>query len=318
MNTENAIKLLRNTIRRKHLAYSTEDTYCHWLVQYLRFIKTVPAGLASEQKIERWLTSLALKDVSASTQNQAFNAILFFYRACLGRELSKINALRAKRGERVRRAPSIEEVRQLIAAVTDADGYPTRLMVKLLYGCGLRISEACNLRIRDVDPANSLLVIRGAKGNKDRVVALPCSLAEPMRAQIAFALTIAEQDKVNRLPVKLPNRVAQKYPSAQFSRQWAFVFPLRNACRDPRGGQLVRYRMLECTIQRAVRRACVKLDNDIKPHELRHAYATHNINRGVNLKALSEAMGHKQITTTAGYCHANALSVPSPLEAIPA
>lgn len=316
MKASDAINLLKNTIRRKHLAYSTEQTYTHWLVQFCRHVATVEPILPAEKKIEHWLTSLALKDVSASTQNQAFNAVLFFYKECLGRELAKINALRAKRGERVRRAPSVEEVRQLLATIEDADGYPTKLAVKLLYGCGLRISEACNLRVRDVDLDNSLLVIRGAKGNKDRVVALPCSLVVEIQAQLEAARAVWKCDRAGGLPLTLPNRVAQKYPAAQFSWQWAYLFPLRAACRHPRTGIMVRYRMLECTIQRAVKRACVKLDNDIKPHELRHSYATHSLNRGVNIRALADALGHKEITTTAGYCHANALGVPSPLEVL--
>jgi integron integrase len=316
MNEAQSLTLLTNTIRRKHLALSTEQTYRLWLVQYLRYIHTVPVHLSSEQKIERWLTSLALKDVSASTQNQAFNAVLFFYRECLGRELTKINSLRAKRGQHLRRAPAVEEVRQLIRTVTDADGYPTNLAVRLLYGCGLRISEACNLRVRDVDLANSLLVIRGAKGNKDRVVALPCSLVTDLTAQLAAARAVWQRDKANGLPVTLPHRVAQKYPAAQFSWQWAYLFPLRNPCQHPRTGNTVRYRILECTIQRAVKRACRQLDTDIKPHELRHAYATHCLNRGENPKAIQEAMGHANLNTTMGYFHAEALSVRSPLEVV--
>jgi len=316
MNTDEAVNVLTKAVRLKHLALSTERTYRHWLVQFCRFLPTVPEELSSERKIERWLTSLALCDVSASTQNQAFNSILFFYRNCLRQELKDINALRAKRGERVRRAPSVDEVRRLLAALTDSDGYPTTLAIRLLYGCGLRVSEPLNLRIRDVALDNSLLVIRGAKGDKDRVVALPCSLAEPIRAQMAVAGLTWQQDKAAGLPVKLPNRVAQKYPAAQFSRQWAYLFPLRHPCRDPRTNILVRYRMLDETVQRAVRRACQKIASDIKPHELRHAYATHCLYRGQNPRAIQRAMGHASLETTMGYMHAEALSVASPLEAL--
>lgn len=300
------------------MAYSTEETYTHWLVQFCRYVKTVPASLSSEQKLERWLTSLALADVSASTQNQAFNALLFWYRECLGQELQKVNALRAKRGERVRRAPSVPEIRQLLGALSEPDGYPTTLVVKLLYGCGLRVSEPLNLRVRDVDLDNSILIIRGAKGNKDRVVSLPCSLAEPIRAQLAIAALVSQQDKATGLPVTLPNRVAQKYPAAQFSKQWAYLFPLRAACRHPRTGVMVRYRMLESTVQRAVKRACAKIGNDIKPHELRHAFATHCLNRGENPKAIQSALGHKSLETTMGYLHAESTSILSPLETIAA
>ena len=298
MNTEAAVEALRKTVRLKHLAYSTEKTYAFWLVQFCRFIVTVPIGLSSEQKIERWLTSLALADVSASTQNQAFNAILFFYRNCLRQELKDIHALRAKRGERVRRAPAREEVMRMLAALCDSDGYPTTIAVKLLYGCGLRVSEPLNLRVRDVDIDNSRLTVRGAKGDKDRIVPLPCSLSVQIAAQLKIAIMVSEQDKATGLPVKLPNRIAQKYPAAQFSRHWAYLFPLRHPCRDPRTGVLVRYRMLDATVQRAVRRACAAAGVEMMPHELRHAYATHCLNGGQNPRAIQQAIGHKSLETT--------------------
>jgi integron integrase len=315
MDTKQSIDLLRKSIRLRHLSCSTEQTYVYWCVQFFRFLRTVDPAISSERKIEQWLTSLALRDVSASTQNQAFNAVLYFYRQCLRVALKDISALRAKRGQRVRRAPSVDEVRRMLAALVDADGYSTTLVVKLLYGCGLRVSEPLNLRVRDVDLDGSRLTIRGSKGDKDRVVHLPCSLAEPMRAQIAAALVVWQADRANGLPVKLPNRIAQKYPAAQFSRQWAYVFPLRKPCRDPRDEKLVRYRMLDSAVQRAVRRACVAAGVEIMPHELRHAYATHCLNRGHNPRAIQIAMGHAHLETTMGYLHAEALSVHSPLDA---
>ena len=258
MNQEQAIALLTNTIRRRHLALSTERTYRFWLVQFLRYICTVPSALHSEQKIEGWLTTLALK----------------------------------------------------------VDCYPANLVVRLIYGCGLRVSEPLNLRIRDIDFANSTLAIRGAKGNKDRVVALPCSLIVPMKAQIEAARHVWQRDRVSGLPLKLPDRIAQKYPAAQFSWQWAYLFPLRSPCPDPRNGRIVRYRMLECTVQRAVKRACEKLGIAIMPHELRHGYATHCLNRGENPRAIQQAMGHASLETTMGYCHAEATGVRSPLESL--
>ena len=142
----------------------------------------LPHGLSSEKKLEAFLTALARDEVSASTQNQAFNALLFFYRDCLGQKLEGINALRAKREVSIRRAPAVEEVRRLLADVRDEGSYPVRLVVKLIYGCGLRISEPLALRVRDVELANSRLLIRRAKGGKDRVVALPCSLTREIAA----------------------------------------------------------------------------------------------------------------------------------------
>lgn len=315
MNTEAAIQRLVEVCRRQHKSLSTERVYSHWLRDYCRFIPTIDPTLSSERKIEAWLTMLARKrDVSASTQNQAFNAVLFFYRRVIGQELKDIDGLRATRPDRVRYAPTVDEVRKLLPLVRDVGGYPTNLIVRMLYGCGLRVSEPLALRVKDLDLANSQVRIIEAKNRKDRVVKLPCSIVEELRGQLDFARAIWKRDVEAKLPVVLPHQLARKYPAYQFAWSWAWVFPMRNACRHPRTGNWVRWHVLPCNVQRAVQEAAQKLEMPITPHCLRHAYATHSLNRGVNIKALSEAMGHAQIETTAGYCHAEALSVPSPLE----
>ena len=188
------------------------------------------------------------------------------------------------------------------------------MIVKRLYGCGLRVTEPLNMRLADVLLGESKLMIRSAKGGKDRPVALPCSLVPVIQAQIALAKAVAESDRLNRIPVKLPNRLAAKYPHWQFSPKWAWLFPARDTCPDPRTGQTVRWRCHEVNVQRAVKAAATPLGLEITPHCLRHAYATHCLNRGANVRAIQTAMGHKQLETTMGYLHADALSVPSPLD----
>lgn len=316
MNAKQAEELLRNTIRRKHYSLSTENTYADWLSRFMHYVVKLPFGLSSEKKLEAFLTALARDEVSASTQNQAFNALLFFYRDCLGQKLEGINALRAKRETSVRRAPAVAEVRRLLAEVQDEGAYPVRLVVRLIYGCGLRITEPLSLRVRDVELAKSQLIIRRAKGGKDRVVALPCSLARELEAQLAAAHVIWQRDVAAQVPIKLPSRMDKKYPAAQWSWNWAWLFPQNAPCRDPRSGQRVRWHQLESTVQRAVRSACRRTGLEILPHELRHAYATHCLNGGQNPRAIQQAMGHKSLDTTMGYLHAEALSVRSPLEII--
>lgn len=311
-----AIDKLVNVIRRKHLSLSTEQSYCHWLNRFMAYLeKSHPIGISSERKMELFLTMLAKDDVSASTQNQAFNALLFFYQECLGQKLEGINSLRAKRGAFIRRAPAMNEVSALINEVKDEGSYPVRLVVKLIYGCGLRITEPLSLRLRDVELQESRLLIRQAKGRKDRVVKLPCSLFPEIQAQIKFAETIWQRDLAARVPIQLPGLLAKKYPNSQFSKSWAWLFPQLAPCHDPRvPGRIVRWHQLESSIQRAVKNACRRLQLDIKPHELRHGYATHTLNSGQNPRAIQEAMGHKSLETTMGYLHAEALSVRSPLE----
>lgn len=315
MKPSEAIAAARGVIRRQHKALATEHTYLHWLGRYIAAISQMPNALPSEQKMERFLSDLALhQNVSASTQNQAFNAILFFYRDVLKIELKNINALRAQRPAHLRHAPTVEETRALLADVRNVGGYPVNLIVRLLYGCGLRVTEPLNLRIKDVDLANAKLFIMGAKGGKDRVVALPCSLAEEMRGQMDYARAVWSRDVHARIPLEVPNQLARKYPEFRFAWPWAWLFPQRFPCRHPRTGEVVRYRMHEANVQQGVKEARRKLGIMVLPHELRHAYATHSLDRGANMKALQEAMGHAQITTTAGYCHAEALSVKSPLD----
>jgi integron integrase len=314
MTPEQAVQKLRDVIRRKHLSLSTEQSYGGWLRRYCSYVKKLPAEVPSEQRLERFLTALAKEDVSASTQNQALNAMLFFYREVLGMELAKVQGLRARRPQQVRRAPTREEIARLLKTIqAEADFVPS-LVVRLLYGCGLRVSEPLNVRIRDVDLEAGQLTIRGAKGGKDRVVPIPCAVAEDLREQVASAGVVWRRDQLNHVPVALPGQLAVKYPEAQYDWSWAWLFPARQPCVDKRKGRLVRWRFHEANIQRAVRRACRKSGLSILPHELRHAYATHCLNGGANPRAIQEVMGHKSLETTMGYLHAEALGVRSPLD----
>lgn len=288
MDIDQAVQRMTDVIRRKHLALNTEQSYCAWLRRYCRYLKQLPAGLPSEQKLSRFLTALARDDVSPSTQNQAFNAVLFFYKDVLGVKLENVQSLRARRPKQLRRAPDREETLLLLKTVqADAD-FATALAVRLLYGCGLRVCEPLNLRVRDVDLKSSQLVIRAAKGGKDRVVAIPCSVLDEMRQQIESARAINKLDQMAKVPITLPHQLATKYPRAQFDWNWAWVFPAAQTCLHPRTGKLVRWRLHENRVQRAVRAACQKTGAFILPHELRHAYATHCLNRGANPRALQE------------------------------
>lgn len=315
MKSHEAIERARNVIRRQHKTLATEQAYLYWLRHYIAAVKSMPPELASEQKMERFLTELAVKrNVSASTQNQAFNAVLFFYRDVLGQPLKNIDALRATRPDRIRHAPTVAEVRALIQETRDVGGYPTNLIVRLLYGCGLRVTEPLNLRIKDVDLDNGRICLIAAKGRKDRVVALPCSLVEELRHQMDYSRSVWQRDVLAKIPLEIPNQLGNKYPEYQFAWPWAWLFPAHWPCKHPRTGELVRYRMHEANVQRAVKEARRRIGVMVLCHELRHAYATHCLDRGTNIKALQEAMGHKHIETTIGYCHAEALSVKSPLE----
>lgn len=314
MNEKETILELRRVLRLKHLALSTERSYCGWVRRLCRQIPTMPTHFKSERKVELFLSRLAADGCSASTQNQAFNAIVFLYRYVLRRTLKGIDALRAKQPERERYCPSVEEMRALLAAVKDHGGYPARLVAHMLYDAGLRVSEPLNVRIRDVRWESSRLVIRDPKHGHDRTVPFSCAVAMPICRQLAAAKAMWQRDRAAGLPVALPGRLATKYRYARNSWQWYWLFPARTSCRHPRTGELVRYRFLECNVQRAVRdaaRACGL--EGITPHCFRHAYATHAIAAGAGIRAVQEIMGHRSLETLVKYTHALG-GVPSPLE----
>lgn len=304
----------RDVIRRQHKSLATEKQYCGWIALYLRFCFTLPADMPSEKKFEAFLTYQAkVKDVAASTQNSAFHAVRFFYEQVLGKVLGKIDALRATRPDRLRTAPSIADTHKLLAAVPDVGGYPTNLIARLLYGRGLRVSEPLNLRMKDIRFDERKIFIIAGKGRKDRVVRLDDWMVEPLQRQMVAALLVWESDVRNGVPLEVPHQLARKYPETRFSKHWAWVFPSRTTCRHPRTDEIVRYRMHEANVQRAFKLARAKTGVLAVPHEMRHAHATHLLDTGlVNPKALQEEMGHKDIRTTFGYCHADALNVLDP------
>jgi integron integrase len=317
MNLTNAIERLRDVLRRQHLAIATESTYVYWLRHYVTAINSMHAALSSEQKLELFLTDLARRrDLSAVSQNQAFNAVLYFYREVLRQPLQGVDALRAKRPARLRHAPTVAETQALLQTVRDRAGYPTNLVARLLYGCGLRVCEPLNLRIRDVNFEKSSLFLVGAKGGKDRVVSLPKSLVPEIVQQMKFAEAVWLKDKQNRIPVTLPHQLGIKYPDYQFAWPWAWLFPSHHTCFHPRTHLEVRFRMHEANLQRAVKEARRKLGISVMPHELRHGYATHSMENGVSPRAIQKAMGHSCLETTMGYLHAESLSVHSPLETV--
>jgi integron integrase len=315
MNTAQSIERLRRVIRRQHKSLSTEDTYIFWLRRYMAALHKMPGALSSEKKLEQFLNDLACqRDLSASSQNQAFNAIAFFYKEVLRQPLGDVNALRARRPVHARHAPTLAETQLLLQTIRNRGGYPTNLIAKMLYGCGLRVSEPLNLRIKDINLERHTLCIRGAKGGNDRVVALPACLIPELIQQMKCARSVWLRDKQDQIPLMLPHRLARKYPEYQFSWGWAWLFPGHYPCRDPRTGTIVRYRMHQANVQRAVKYARRKLGISVLPHELRHGYATHCLERGTSPRAIQKAMGHKSLETTMGYLHAEALSVCSPLE----
>jgi integrase len=302
------IGLVRSKIRMMHLAYSTEDIYCGWIARYYDYCARLPSDLPPEKKAESFLTDLAVKRrLAARTQNQAFSALLFLYKEVLGKPLGDVDALRAKRVFHERTSPSREQVRCFRDAVEDTETTPARLIVDLLYGCGLRVSEPLELRVKDVlwaEGPNGQLLLRGAKGGKDRRVPIPRSCVTPLRLQVERARLVWNLDRRDSpdVGVPLPFALDRKYPRTPFLWHWFWVFPAQSHCIDPRSGTRVRFHILVDCIERSVRKAAAKvgLEGLITPHVLRHAYATHSREP---MDSLRQLLGHASLETTATYLH---------------
>lgn len=319
MKADEIQKEFRMVAARK-LALTTERSYRAWITKYLSFLVTPEARAcsSSERKMEVFLSNMAREDYSRISQHQAFNALLFLYRHVLKTDLGDVSALRAKRSPRERYCPTEAEVSAMLRQLRNPPRHNVRLAVALLYGCGLRVSEGCQLRIKDVDLDRLTLTVFEGKGDKDRRVRLPDSLVPALRKQIETAALLARHDAEEKQPVQLPGRLSVKYPAWRFQERWGFLFPSITPCRHPRTGEMVRWCMGEWVVQRAVKDAAEKagVPGKVTPHCLRHAYCTHLLDRGINMRRVSEAMGHSDIRTTAGYARKECLEVGSPLDNI--
>jgi integron integrase len=311
---------LRDAIRIKHYSYSTEKTYVLWAKRYILFHnKRHPAEMGAPE-IEAFLSHLAhVGNASASTQNQAFNALLFLYRNVLYIEFTgPIHALRAKRAQHLPTVLSKCEVNQ---ALNGMQGFH-QLMAQLLYGCGLRLMECLRLRVKDIDFAQSQIVVREGKGEKDRLTMLPTSLVEPLKAQIAFVQKQHARDLADGFgSVGLPFALAHKYPNSDKELAWQYVFPSNRLSTDPRSGIIRRHHLDPSSLQRAVKAvACLAtINKPVSPHTFRHCFATHLLEAGYEIRTVQELLGHKDVKTTMIYTHVlnrGPKAVRSPLDSV--
>lgn len=315
-----AIDTLIEKLKLQHKSWNTIKTYRDWSNRYATWLNSHRhlAKETSEAKVEAYLTGLAKDRVSASTQNQAFHALIAFYKLGLNRPLAEtVNALRAQRPQRIRTAPDLAVITQLLQLVTDHGGYPTRLLIHLLYACGLRVSEGCHLRIRDINLTHHTLLLREAKGNKDRLVVYPPALTPAIERQIRRARLTFEADLEARIPINLPHQLAKKYPAFTRAWEWAWLVPQHDPCHHPITNELVRHHLHEANLQRTMRTANRAAGlTGITPHHLRHAYATHAHRAGVTLRDLQTHLGHSHLETTARYITPTPTPIPSPYEAL--
>ena len=309
---------LRTVCRVRHYSRRTEDAYWMWARQFILFHgKRHPLEMGAEE-VREFLSHLAVeRSVSASTQAQALNALVFLYEKVLGREAGELAGFAlATRPKKVPVVLSPEEVRRVLARLDGA----ALCMGQLLYGAGLRILECARLRVKDVDFARNVITVQDTKGGRGRVTMLPAAAREALRAQLAKARALHDADRAARLPgVQLPDALAVKFPAAAASWQWFWVFPSPVLSRDPRGGAHRRHHVHEDNMQRAVRRAACEtgIAKNVTPHVFRHSFATHLLENGQDIRTVQALLGHRDVSTTMIYTHEMqnpGLGVRSPLD----
>ncbi|HIB94115.1 MAG TPA: integron integrase [Candidatus Lambdaproteobacteria bacterium] len=256
-----------------------------------------------EKKVEDFLNYLALeRNVAASTQNQAFNALVFLYKRVLESPLENVKATRSRKEARIPVVLTREEVKQVLLLL---DGVP-ELVVKLLYGCGLRITEAVKLRVQNIDFGFKQVTVRDGKGMKDRVTPFPDNLESLLRNHLERVKMIHEKDLAQGYgSVYLPNALARKYPKAEREWNWQYVFPGRGLSKDPRSGIIRRHHLDQSAINRAIKQAVrqTEITKKVSAHTFRHSFATHLLQRGTDIRTIQSLLGHKDLETTMIYTH---------------
>jgi len=295
---------VRTAIRLRRLSARTEEAYVSWIRRYILFHrKRHPADLGPAE-IAAFLTWLAeRRRVSASTQNQALQAVLFLYRQVLRVEPGIVEGVvRARRAATLPVVLSRAEVRGLLGELRG----PMWLVGALLYGSGLRLKECLELRIKDIDFDRARLAVRQGKGRKDRLVPLPTTLAGRLRDHMGRVRRQHERDLARgEGHVSVPDAFARKVPSAPLDWRWQFVFPAARVCRDPRWGPPGRFHVHESAVQRAVADAVRRsgIAKRATCHTLRHSFATHLLEDGYDIRTVQELLGHRDVSTTMIYTH---------------
>jgi len=312
------IDQVKEVLRYHHYKLTTERTYVKWILAFIRFHGRRHPKDMGKTEIEAFLSHLVSdKNVAASTQSQALNALVFLYKRVL--DLPVSDSLAPLPSKKPVRLPTVLSVGEVEILLDKMHGVPL-LMAKLAYGGGLRLMEILRLRVQDVDFANGYLVIRDGKGGKDRSTLLPASVVDDLKAHLLVVRVLYDEDvAAGNANVYLPHALAKKYPSAGANWDWQYVFPAKNLSKDPRSDLVRRHHLGSSTLQKAIKRAkqAAQISKKMSTHTLRHSFATHLLEAGTNIRVVQKLMGHADVKTTEIYTHVlqqNLQAVVSPLE----
>jgi len=307
-----------DALRTKHYSYRTEQTYLDWIKRYILFHHKRHPNEMGANEIRAFLTHLAVeRKVAASTQNQALSAILFLYRIVLQKEITLPPDI--SHASRPKRLPTVLSHQEAMTVINQMRGIP-RLMTKILYGSGLRLTECLRLRVKDIDFENHQIIIRGGKGDNDRLTILPDSVAAEIKHILQDVKALHDKDlREGYGETALPNALGVKYPNAGKEWTWQYIFPASQRSTDPASGIIRRHHLDETVLQKAIRRAAqlTKIDKPVSPHVFRHSFATQLLQNGYDIRTIQELLGHKDVKTTMIYTHVlqrGGLAVKSPLD----
>ena len=329
-NEPQVIQSLRRECRLLRYSLRTEKAYTGWVVRFIKRyalagdLTTVETRdsrrtLASvgEAEVKEFLTELAVEgQVAASTQNQAFSALLFLFKKVLQRKLEFVDAIRANRPRRLPVVLSQDETRRVLAALSGRD----KLMAQLLYGAGLRLMECLRLRVKDISFELGQLIVREGKGDKDRITVLPVAARDGLQAQIEVVRQLHQRDLEEGYgQVLLPHALAKKYPNADREFGWQYLFPAHKLSRDPRSGTVRRHHLHDSVLAAGLKQAARKaqIERPLTSHALRHSFATHLLETGSDIRTVQDLLGNADVSTTMIYTHVlnqSGLAVRSPLD----
>jgi len=307
-------------MRYHHYSKRSEESYVRWIKQYILFHNKRHPSEMGKKEIEHFLSHLAVnKNVAASTQSQALNAIVFLYKKVLNLPIADdLAPVRSKKPVRLPVVLSTDEMSQLLSKMSGTH----LLMARLMYGGGLRLMELVRLRVKDIDFANTYIVVRDGKGGGDRTTLLGASIVDDLKTHLVKVRQFYNQDVLSgHANVYLPHALAKKYPNAPSSWDWQYVFPSSKLSKDPRSDAIRRHHINESGLQKAIRAAKNKanISKPTTPHTLRHSFATHLLEAGTNIRVVQKLLGHKDVKTTEIYTHVlqqQLHNVVSPLESL--
>ena len=307
-------------LRSRHYSRRTEKAYLHWVGRFVRFFDGRHPRQLGEEDVNAFLTDLAVRGkVAATTQSQALAAILFLYRYVLEQPLEWIDGI--VRARRPKRLPVVLTREEVAAVLAEMRGVP-RLVCMLQYGSGLRISEALGVRVKDLDFGRGELVVRGGKGDKDRMTVLPRALHGPLMEHLRGVRRQHRRDLelgLGRVP--MPSALSRKYPNADREWPWQWVFPATRHYTDRQTGVRHRYHLHESAVAKELRRAALVSvpSKRVTTHAFRHSFGTHLLEDGYDIRTVQDLLGHSSVKTTMIYTHVlnrGGLGVRSPLDAL--